>query len=176
MAAFSGILGAIGLGISAFGAITTYQAQKEAAAQQEKAYQLQKEAEEQRQRQMNLEAMRKKREIIRNSLAARSDALATTTAQGANGSGSSALPGAYGGISGQSGGQLLAVKQNQEIGNEIFDIHGQMFDAYAAGARAQGQAAFGQGLSTLGGVLMKNNSTLGGFFGGFGAPAQPGVA
>lgn len=171
MAAFSAIIGAIGLGLSAFGAITTYQAQKEQAAQQAKAFQLQKKAEQERQKQMNLEAMRKRREIVRNTLAARSDALATTTAQGANGSGSSALPGAYGGIQSQSGGQLLAVNQNQSIGNNIFDIHGQMFDAYSASAAAGSQAALGSALGGIGGILMKQNTNIGSFFG---TPQQTG--
>jgi hypothetical protein len=166
MAAFSAIIGAIGLGLSAAGTFMQYSAAKDQAKYNAQAYQLQAEAEKQRQLQMNLEAQRKKREIVRNAIIARSDALAATTAAGAAGKGSSALPGAYGAISGQEGGQLLAVNQNQQIGNKIFDIHAQMFQAYSNAASAGSQAATGSGLSSIGGMLMKQNTTIGSFFGG----------
>lgn len=159
MAAFTAIIGAIGLGLSAAGTVMGFMGQKAQAAAQARAYQLQADVEKKRMQQMNLEAMRKKREIVRNSIAARSEALASTTAQGA--SKGSALPGAYGSIAGQSNTQQLGVQQNWDIGKSIFQLHGQMFDAYSAAASAGTTAATGAGLTSLGSMLMKNNDTMG---------------
>jgi hypothetical protein len=166
MAAISAMVGVIGLGISAASAFMSYSAQQKQAEMQAKALQLQQQAEKSRQQQMNLEAMRKKREIVRNAIAARSEALAVGTAQGSAGDGSSALPGAYGGISGQSTGQLQAVNQNQQIGNNIFSLHRQMYGAYQQAASAGSDAAMWSGIGSLGGMLMKNNTTIGGMVGG----------
>jgi hypothetical protein len=97
-------------------------------AQKDQTKALQK-AEKLRERQMNLQAMRERRETVRTAMQARSMALATTTAQGAASQGTSALGGAYGQIQGEAGRQILAINQNQEIGRGIFKANRQYSDA-----------------------------------------------
>lgn len=111
---------AITLGSAIVGGVMQYQGQKKMIQAQQKAERL-------RERQMNLQAMRERREVVRNSILARATALATTTAQGASAPGSSALGGAYGQIAGDRGRQTLAINQNQEIGKGIFAANRQYF-------------------------------------------------
>lgn len=129
---------------------------------QEKMIQAQKKAEKLREQQMNLQAARERREVIRQSILARSTALATTTSQGASAPGSSALGGAYGQIAGDANRQTLAINQNQSIGQGIFRANRQYFSgsqtmgmgsAIAGAGQAVGNfmtSAFGG--KTLGGV------------------------
>jgi hypothetical protein len=144
-------VGAVGVGISYYSATQQASAQEDAIAAQQRAEALRK-------KQMNLDAMRRKREIVRASIAARSRALATTTAQGAGGG--SALGGAYGGISGRTQTNLLGINQNQEIGLGMFDANMDMLSAYRSSAQAGAFGAMGAGLSTLGGALLKNNESI----------------
>lgn len=98
-------------------------------------------AEKLRQRQMNLEAMRKKREIVREGVRARAEALSNATAQGgAEGTG---LQGGIAQITAQTNRNVLANEQDRIIGNKVFKANRQ----YAA---AGGLMALGQGISSLG--------------------------
>jgi hypothetical protein len=98
-------------------------------------------AEKLRKRQMNLEAMRKKREIIREGVMARAQALSAATAQGgAEGSG---LAGGYGQITGQVNRNMLATNQDQQLGNRMFKANAQ----YAQGGMI---SSVGQGISSVG--------------------------
>jgi hypothetical protein len=167
-----------GLGLSGAGMYQSYQGQKRQAASQQEAIRLQQQMDDQRKKAMELDAMRRKREMIRQSIAARSMALATTTALGASAEGSSALPGSYGGIQGRTGVNELGVNQNLEIGRSMFGLQRGVSAAYQNAASAGSQVAMGQGLSSLGGTLLKNLDTFGrvGSFmsGGFGASARGG--
>lgn len=188
------VIGAIG--VSAAGTAVSYSASKKQAAASEAAANAQNEAnqiqlqqqaavEAQRKQQMELDAMRQKREIIRQGLAARAQALATATAQGA--SRGSGLQGGYGQIEGQVGTNTLATTQNEQIGSNIFNInaaartglsgaYNSLSSAYGAMASAQGMGALGAGLSSLGGTVLRNVGTItkigsfvaGGFGGGAG--------
>lgn len=104
--------------------------------------------------QMNLDAMRRKREIVRQSLAARAQSLATTTSQGA--AQSSGLSGAYGGISGREGVNYLGTNQNQELGAQIGQAKLGILSGYQQAASAQTMGAIGAGLTSLGGAALKN--------------------
>jgi hypothetical protein len=110
--------------------------------QQQQAQALQR-AERLRERQMNLQAQRERRDTIRQAMVARATSLATATAQGASAAGSSALGGAYGQIQGEAGRQVLAINQNQEIGQGIFA-------ANRAYSRASLTTGFGQLISGVG--------------------------
>lgn len=114
-----------------------------------------KKAEELRQRQMNLDAQRQKRDLMRRAAVANATATAAATAQGAEGG--SALQGALGQISGSQGRGALAVNQNQEIGNGIFQAN----EDYASGGAL---ASLGGGISTLGGALVSNAGMFGKIF------------
>lgn len=126
----------IGLGANLIGGYTQMKANEKMVKAQQRAERL-------RERQMNLQAMRERREVIRNSILARATALTTTTAQGASAPGSSALGGAYGQIGGDRGRQTLAINQNQEIGQGIFAANRQ----YHSGTRMMGT---GQAISGVG--------------------------
>jgi hypothetical protein len=150
MAAITSILSAVALAASAVGTVVgVVGATQQASAQ--------KKAEELRKQQMNLDATRQRRDILRQSIIARSQALSTATAQGAaSGSG---LAGAYGQVEGQFARGTQAVNQNQEIGGKIFD-------ANASADAAGGLASAGAGLASLGGATLQNMPTIKTLFNG----------
>jgi hypothetical protein len=76
-----------------------------------------------RQRQMNLDAERRKRDIIRSAQVA--TAKAENSAANSGAINSSGIEGARAGISGQAGVNYLGVSQNQEIGNQMFGLANQ---------------------------------------------------
>jgi hypothetical protein len=104
-----------------------------------------KKAEDLREKQMNLDTLRQNRQIVRNSIMARSQATATAAAQG--GGYGSALPGAYGTIAGQTNSQLEASDQNNEIGRGIFAANRSYYNSSMI-------SDFGAGMSSLGGMFM----------------------
>jgi hypothetical protein len=161
MAAISTLIAAAGVAVAAGGAVMSYQASQRQNEFQQQAITQQQEVERQRQLQMNLDASRRKREIIRSSIAARSASLAQTTAQGAAGPGGSSLAGAYGSIAGRTGVNWNGVDQNQQIGNSIFGAHQAQFQAYRGMADAQSYGAIGSGLSSLGGAMVQNAGIIG---------------
>jgi hypothetical protein len=101
-------------------------------------------AEKLRKRQMNLEAMRKKREIIREGVMARAQALSAATAQG--GAESSGLAGGYGQITGQVNRNLLATTQDQKLGNKMFKANQQYAQGGMISSVGSGVASVGQQL------------------------------
>lgn len=145
MAAISTIIAGIGLAAGLAG--TAVQVAGAGAASRASAR-----AEKLREKQMNLESARQKRQIMRSALRARASALNSATAQGATGG--SGLQGGYGQIGQGAGDNLLGVNNAQEIGAGIFK-------ANIDSAGAQSLVAFGGGLSSLGGSLIDNSSTLG---------------
>lgn len=142
------------LAIGGAGLAMNYSGQQSAKAAQEKSLQLQQQEDQQRQQAMNLDSTRRKREMIRQSIAARSQALSAATNQGAaQGSG---LPGGYGGISGRTGVNELGVNQNEEIGNNIFGLKRGITSANMDLAEAQSTSALGAGMTSLGGAALNN--------------------
>lgn len=101
-------------------------------------------AEKLRSRMMQLEAMRKRREIIREGVVARAQATSNATAQGA-GEGSG-LKGGIAQITGQQNRSLLASRQDEELGKKVFSANAQY-------AKAGGMIAIGQGMSQLSAAL-----------------------
>lgn len=159
MAAFTtAAIAVAGIGVSAYGVSKQQKAIKQQQAAQEESIRIQQETEQLRQRQMNLDAMRKQREIVRAGISARGLALATATAQGAaRGSG---LQGGYGQISGRTNVNMLGVSQNQEIGNAMFSNNRDLLSSYRASAAAQSSAALGAGLTSLGGQITANAGSI----------------
>lgn len=98
-------------------------------------------AEKLRERQMRLEAMRKRRELIREGQVARAEALSNATSQGA--ASSTGLFGGYGQITGTTNRNVLATNQDEEISGKIFKANRQY-------ASAGGLVAIGQGISSFG--------------------------
>lgn len=147
MAAFTlaGIAGAIGAAATAAGTVMSF-------AGQNKADKASKRAEKLRENQMNIESQRSRRQIIRQALVARSDALSNATAQGAaQGSG---LAGGIAQIGGDAGRNITDVNQNQALGTSMFAANRQI-------AAGQTMASTGNGISSLGGTLIKNQDAIG---------------
>ena len=97
-------------------------------------------AEKLRSRMMQLEAMRKRREIVRESVVARAQATSNATAQGA-GEGSG-LQGGIAQITSRQNRNILASNQDEALGKGVFKANAQY-------AKAGGMIAIGQGLSQL---------------------------
>lgn len=98
-------------------------------------------AEKLRERMMSLEAMRKRRELVREGVVARAQATSNAVSQGA-GEGS-ALQGGIAQITNQQNRNVLASNQDEKLGHGVFKANRQ----YAA---AGGMIAIGQGISSLG--------------------------
>lgn len=97
-----------------------YQAQAAQFALQQQDMNLAMVQNAQRQKQMNLDANRRKRDIIRQAQVATANAEAAAAGSGALNS--SGVEGARATISGQAGVNYLGVSQNQEIGNTMFAL------------------------------------------------------
>jgi hypothetical protein len=91
---------------------------------------LQQQAEGIRLKASQLDATRRRRELIRQSIIANSNSLAVMTAQGANKSGSTARAQASSDISGRTGVNLLGVSQNLEFGKKLFDVNNSISNLY----------------------------------------------
>lgn len=144
-------LGAVSAGTQLLGAFRSqqgYALQAEGAKEQAAA---QLRAEKVRKRQMLLDFRRSRREVIRQGIVARSQALATAVAQGADGD-SSATSG-QAGVTTQVNRTLTQQKQNRQLGLNLFAAN---LDYYRAGtkiAEGGGQVAVGQGIASLGASL-----------------------
>jgi hypothetical protein len=130
-------LGAIGTGVQVMGAM--------------KAAKAAEKAEDLRERQMNLDAMRQKRKIIREAIMQKSIATANATAQGAQDS--SGLKGGIAQVTQDAGTQMSYTNKSQEIGSSLFDANREQ-------TQGQSMSSFGSGLSSLGGTLVQNSQTI----------------
>jgi hypothetical protein len=169
----SGIIGAVGIGISLFGASEQADAAAAQAAAQRQAnadqVAHQRKTEAIRLEAMNIDADRKRRAMIRESIIARSQALSATTAKGA--SQGSALPGALGTIGGELGFGIAGVNAQQRLGLQMFTANNEYLDARlrnaAAIESAQVDMANAQAWSAIGGTLTNNSERLGRIGGNF---------
>lgn len=166
MAALTTILIGAAVAATVAGTAIAYQGQRAQAKAQKQALAIQMQQEETRRQAMNLDANRKKREVLRQQQLLRAQALATATNQGAGGAGSSGIEGAIGQIQGQSGVNQLGINQQQELGNTMFDQNQQITAAGIRAANAGGMVALGTGLSSLGGAVIRNAGTIGRIGGG----------
>ena len=119
----------LGVLVSAFGTI----AQMSAASKQAKAM---KDAERARKRQMELDAMRQRRKIIRDSVVQRSKVRAAAASGGMLES--SPVQGSLGSITAISAGNVHAVNQSEQLGRQVFDANMRAIDAQEDAAMASG--------------------------------------
>lgn len=145
MAAVSTIIAGIGLAIGAGGAFLNFQADKKAAKESKKAEKL-------REQQMNLDAMRKRREVIRQMIVAKATGASNAAVQGVSG-GDSAVVGGQAQAVATAARNTSAINQSQSIGQGIFD-------ANAGIAAAQRTGAWGQAFQSVGGGLIENSETI----------------
>lgn len=143
--ATSTVIAGIGLAIGAFGAYKQYTAQQDAAKASKKAEKL-------RETQMNLDAQRRRREVIRKMIAERAASRANAAAQGASGSDSSVIGGQAQAVN-TGAYNVNAINQSQEVGQGIFAANAQYADAYA-------RAGFGEAISGFGGKIFDNSEMI----------------
>ena len=122
-----------------------YSTMAEGEAEQSKA---QLKAERIRHRQMRLDFMRQRREVIRQSLVARSTLIAESVAKGAEGD--SSVTTGLAGVATQQGRSMSENKQNESLGDSLFKANMDYFRAGGKIAQGQGQVAMGQGISNIG--------------------------
>jgi hypothetical protein len=140
-----------GLGLSFLGMSQANQAAK-------KQQQLEMRAEDVRSRQMQLEAQRQRRQVIRQSMAKAAQAEAMATNQGAEKG--SALAGVESGITNQAGQALQGINSSVENAKTMFGINAEISRARLDQAQGNQTAQLGSGLSSLGGNLMQNSGTF----------------
>lgn len=175
MAVFTSIaIGAAAIGTTAYGSYKQSKAAKAQAAATQQQIEAERRAEALRREQMELDARRRQREIVRQQQRTRAAALATATAQGT--SQGSGLQGAYGAIAGQSGVNMLGVSQNLEFGQRMFGINSDISDARLAYANAGTMMSEGRGWSNLGSSLFASMDPASRVFGGLGRGASAGGA
>jgi len=120
-------LTAIGVGVSAYSAVQSADASKD--------------AEEARRKQMDLDAARRRRQAIREAQIARATSVSNAAAQGA--SEGSAVQGGVAAISGNAAESIVNTNQNVQMGNAIFDANGRRANAESIGAIGSGVQQFG---------------------------------
>lgn len=145
-------IAAIGLGVSAVGSVLSYNAQ--AKAQQE-TLAASKKAENAREQQTQLDADRRRRAAVRESVLARATSMSVGTNQGAGGS--SSLAGVTGSATGMGFENQQGSVSAEILGGRVFDANRE----YAmAAARGEAGSSFGRGLASLGGALVSNAGTI----------------
>lgn len=148
-----------GTATKTLGSILGSSAQKHVIADQQRAEQI-------RERAMELDASRRRREMIRQGMIQRAQALATGVAQGANFG--TAIPSAYAQIGGQVAFGLEGVTKNEQLGRELFATNRDLLGARQEQANAESITAIGSGLSSLGGAVIGNLGPINNLFGGSG--------
>lgn len=156
---------AVGLGISAIGMITQMSSAQDAERAQNVVIDNQQKAEQARQKSMLLDANRRRREIVRQGIIARSQALATGTSQGATSGNSSAMGGVVGQINSQELFNYVGVNNAVSLGTDIFNANQGVLEGRRMEAAAGVTSAIGSGLTSLGGSLAKSSGSLGKLFG-----------
>lgn len=152
----------IGLALSVFGTIGGVNAAKEKQRGQEMAIAAQSKAEKLREQSMVIDSARRRREMIRQAMIAKSQALTTATSQGA--SKGSGLQGAFGQISGGLAFGLEGVNQQEGIGHGLFAAQQELLQAQKVMASAETDSATYKGISSIGGTLISNIGPIGNLF------------
>lgn len=147
MPALTAAIGAIGLISAIGGGAMSYFGQQQAVAGEKQANALQ-------QQQMNLDAARSKRNIARQAIVMRGQALSAATSQGAGFGASSGIAGGLAGVSSQENSAQLGLNQNTMNTNSIFSARNDMFNG-------ESMAATGGAISSFGGMFMQNANIFG---------------
>ena len=151
--------GIAGLGVEIYGGIESAKYAKQAAeiSKQEAGTEMQQE--NVRQSAMHMSGQRQMLQQVRNNQMARSQALATANAEGAQkGSG---LAGAYGSISGQTSTNLAGISQNLQFGDRMFELNRQLDSLKMSEADVKGRQATATGISSIGAGIMGLGKSFG---------------
>ena len=155
-----------GVGLSLFGSMQQAKIAKEEAMVSKEVAQADMDVNQQKYTMEQLNTQRMQLENIRNAQRARSVAQTTAVSQGAQFG--TALPGAYGQISGQEGTNFLRTSENQQIGTAVFGLDQFADTLKMRMADLGGKMADAQGLTAIGGAVSKSAGPLGNLFGGAG--------
>lgn len=154
---------AIGLGMSAFGAVGAASSAQQISGIQQKKFADQEQQDVIRQNAMNINTRRNQMEVLRNNQRSRSLALNNATSQGAQfGSG---LQGGYGGIQGQSGNNLLNMDQNYQLNTNMFAVQGDINKQDIALSQAQSSQATSNAIGGFGKSVLGLMGPVGNLFG-----------
>jgi len=163
MAAISTIIAGVGLALAAGSAYVNYENSRKQASLASQSLGLQRRQQELENRRANLAANRQRRQLIRQSLTQRANALTAAAGQGALDS--SGLYGGLAQVSGQTNTNIMGTNLGQDIGNQLYSLGGAITNVNQQAASAAGNAVTAQGLMSLGGGLIDNSGTIGKFFG-----------
>jgi hypothetical protein len=155
----SAIIGLGGTALSMFGGLQASGYAKQASQISNQIFATDQQINAQREQQMELEASRQQIQNIRNMQRARAMAQNTAVNQGAQYG--SALPGAYGQISGEGETNALGMNQNLAIGKNVFALNSKIdaFKQQLSGVQGQEQSALG--LAGIGRGIAQASGPLG---------------
>lgn len=142
-----------------YGRVEAAQGQKRLEAAQAEQTKASIRAERARERQAQLEASRRRREIVRNLIRNRALSTARVTAQGA-GLDSSGFAGATAQGFNTAGNQTVAVNQNAELSSEVFSANEQFAQAGGRANQARSDISAGQSIAQSGDQLIRNLGTI----------------
>lgn len=155
--AVAGLIGGLIFGV--IGTFMQMDAAENAAEAQRKALAAQQRAEAIREQAMEADAMRRRREAIRQGIVQRAQAQSNATNQGAESG--SALGGALGQVSGIMGMGIGGIESARASGAALFQTNREVLQHRKEEASAGEQMAFAQGISSLGGAFGKAMGSLG---------------
>lgn len=149
---FGAAAGLAGLGLEIFGGMQQADYANQESQISQKEIGVQQQQDQVRRSAMELSAGRQQTEQVRQNQMARSMALSSTTASGAQFG--SALGGAYGSISGQTNTNLTGISQNLQFGERMFDLNNSLDQLKIQMAGVEGNKASSQGLGAIGAGLL----------------------
>lgn len=149
---FSAGLGIAGLGLDLYGGFSAISDEKQIAKIQQQEVGVELQQDQVRRQAMEMSAQRQMLQQVRGNQMARSQALATAGAQGAQfGSG---LQGAYGSIGGQTATNISGISQGLQFGESMFNLNAQLDQLKIQQAGAESNLATSQGIMSMAGGLM----------------------
>lgn len=164
---------ALGVGFAAAGMFTSLMGAGEQQQAREESIAAQQRMEDIRQQAMRVDADRRRRQMVREYLIARSTALARGTAQGASAQGGSAMQGAFGQAAGRAAFGISGINQVEDFGNQMFAANRALLQAKLHMGDAQATSQMGSSLTSLGGAFLSHGGAMDRVFGGFGGEMQP---
>ena len=149
----------LGLGVSIFGDIEAMGAQKNIAGISMQEAGVEEKQNQVRRQAMEMSAHKQMLKQVRDTQKARSQALTTEQAQGAQfGSGAG---GAAGSISGAGSTNIAGISQGLQFGEQEFNLTDQLDSLKMSMAKAQGQLATDQGIAAIGSGIMGLGKSFG---------------
>lgn len=162
----TGAIAAVGVGSAIAGTATSMFGASEQNAAQQQMIAIQSKEQKQRQNLFEIQQQRQTVENLRNAQKAGSQARTNAVAQGAQfGSG---LLGGLEEIQGESNYNVLGIRQNTQIGENLYSLDQQLTQAKIASANAATTQQIGGSLTSLGGTLISSMGEIGKLTSGFG--------